>query len=74
MQFKSKKHLYNVSSESVKRRLRLFENKVVSIIFDIREEVAGGWRRLHNEKFFSLSLHIIRMFKLRRMEWVGHAT
>jgi hypothetical protein len=44
-----------------KRVLRRFEHK--------REEVAGGWRRLHNEKLHTLyaSLNIIRMIKSRRM-------
>jgi hypothetical protein len=40
-----------------------------------REEVAGGWRRLHNEELHNLyaSFNIIRMIKSRRMRWVGHA-
>jgi hypothetical protein len=39
-----------------------------------REEVAGGWRRLHNEKLHILyiSLIIIRMIKSRGMKWAGH--
>jgi hypothetical protein len=34
-----------------------------------REEVAGGWRRLHNEELRNMyvSENIIRMIKLRRM-------
>jgi hypothetical protein len=33
--------------------------------------VAGGWRRLHNEKHCNLytSTNIIRVIKLRRMRW-----
>jgi hypothetical protein len=32
-------------------RLRMFENRVLRRIFGPkREEVAGGWRRLHNEE------------------------
>jgi hypothetical protein len=32
-------------------RLRVFENRVLWKIFGPkREEVAGGWRRLHNEE------------------------
>jgi hypothetical protein len=32
-------------------RLRMFENRVLRAIFGPkREEVAGSWRRLHNEK------------------------
>jgi hypothetical protein len=31
-------------------RLRMFENKVLSRIFGPkRDEVTGGWRKLHNE-------------------------
>jgi hypothetical protein len=39
-----------------------------------REEVAGGWRRLHNEELHNLytSRHVIRVLKSRRMRWVGH--
>jgi hypothetical protein len=36
-----------------------------------REEVAGGWRRLHNEELHNLytSQNVIRMIKSRRMRW-----
>jgi hypothetical protein len=39
-----------------------------------REELAGGWRRLHNEELHNLytSLNIIRVIKSRRMRWAGH--
>jgi hypothetical protein len=48
---------------------------VVRRIFEpMREEVAGGWRRLHNEELHNLyaSPAIIRMIKSRRMGWSGH--
>jgi hypothetical protein len=36
-------------------RLRLFENRVLSRIFGPkRDEVTGGWRKLHNEKLHGL--------------------
>jgi hypothetical protein len=37
-------------------------------------EVAGGWRKLHNEVLHNLyfSPSIIRMIKSRRMKWAGH--
>jgi hypothetical protein len=39
-----------------------------------REEVAGGWRRLHNEELHNLyaSIDVIRVIKSRWMKWVGH--
>jgi hypothetical protein len=37
----------------------------------MREEVVGGWRRLHNEELHNLhaSSHIIRVMESRRMGW-----
>jgi hypothetical protein len=39
-----------------------------------RDEVTGGWRRLHNEELHNLnsSPSIIRMIKSKRMRWAGH--
>jgi hypothetical protein len=38
-------------------RMRVFENRVLRRIFGPkREEVAGGWRRLHNGNFRTFSL------------------
>jgi hypothetical protein len=59
-----------------KRRLRVFENRVLSRIFGPkRDEVTGEWRKLHNEE-----LHDLYSFtqycagdKSRRMRWAGHA-
>jgi hypothetical protein len=38
------------------------------------EEVAGGWRRLHNEELRNLltSSNILRLVKSRSMRWTGH--
>jgi hypothetical protein len=38
------------------------------------EEVAGGWRRLHNEVLHNLyaSPDIIKVIKSRRMRWARH--
>jgi hypothetical protein len=39
-----------------------------------RNEVTGGWKKLHNEELRDLnsSPSIIRMIKSRRMRWAGH--
>jgi hypothetical protein len=39
-----------------------------------REEVAGAWKRVHNEELHNLyaSLTFIRVIKSRRIRWVGH--
>jgi hypothetical protein len=56
-------------------RLRVFENRVLRIIFGPkRDEVTGEWRNLHNEELHNLysSPDIIRQIKSRRMRWAGH--
>jgi hypothetical protein len=53
----------------------VIENTVLRRIFGPkRDEVTGGWRKLHNKKLHDLcSLpSIIRIIKSRRMRWVGH--
>jgi hypothetical protein len=39
-----------------------------------RNEVIGGWRKLHNDELHNLyySPSIIRIIKTRRMRWTGH--
>jgi hypothetical protein len=52
-----------------------FENRVLRRISGPkRDEVAGGWRKLHNEELHNLysSPSIIRMIKSKRMRWPGH--
>jgi hypothetical protein len=40
----------------------------------VRDEVTGGWRKLHNEELRILYTmpSIIRMYKSRRMRWAGN--
>jgi hypothetical protein len=55
--------------------LRVFENRVLRRIFGPkRDEVIGGWRKLHNEELHCLysSPSIIRVINARRMRWAGH--
>jgi hypothetical protein len=58
-------------------RLRAIENRVLRRLFGPkRDEVTGGWRKLHNEGLHGLysSPSIVRMIKTRRMRWAGHVT
>jgi hypothetical protein len=55
--------------------LRVFQSRVLGRIFGPkRDEVTGGWRKLHNEDLHNLysSPNIIRMIKPRRFRWAGH--
>jgi hypothetical protein len=71
--------LYGCETSSLtlreEHRLSLFENRVLKKIFvPKRNEVTGGWRKLHNEELHNLySLpSVIRMIKSRRIRWAGH--
>ena len=58
-----------------KRRLRVFENRVLRRVFGPkRGELTGKWRKLHNEELRDLySLpNIVGVVKSRRMRWAGH--
>jgi hypothetical protein len=72
--------LYGCETSSLtlreEHRLRVFENRVPRRILGLRrDEVTGGWRKLHNEELRDLysSPSMIRKIKLRRRRrWVGH--
>jgi len=56
-------------------RLRVFENRVLRRIFGPRrDEIAGEWKKLHNEELNNLysSPNIVRVMKSRRMRWAKH--
>jgi hypothetical protein len=56
-------------------RLRVFENRVLRRTFGPkRDEVTGGWRKLHNEELHGLysSPSIVRVIKAKTMRWAGH--
>jgi hypothetical protein len=55
--------------------MRVFENRVLRIIFDPKkDEVTGLWRKLRNEGLHELYLShaIVRVIKPRRVRWEGH--
>jgi hypothetical protein len=55
-------------------RLRMFEKVLRGTFGPKRDEVTGGWRKLHNEEIRDLysSPSIIRIIKSTRIRWAGH--
>jgi hypothetical protein len=51
----------------------VFENRALRRFGPKREDVTGGWRKLHNQELHNLhsSPSIIRMI-MTRMRWAGH--
>jgi hypothetical protein len=71
--------LYGCKTWSVtlreEHRLRVFENRVLMRIFGpTRDEVTGGWRKLHNKELHNLITLIIlgEEYKSIRMRWAWH--
>jgi len=57
------------------RRVKLFENMVLTRIFGLRKgETTGEWRRLYDVELNDLysSPNIIQVIKSRSMRWAGH--
>ena len=58
-----------------KRKLRVFENRMLKRVFGPkRDEVTGELRKLHNKELSDLYFlpNIVRVVKSRRMRWAGH--
>jgi hypothetical protein len=57
-----------------KRRLRVFENRVLRrILRPRRDQVTREWRKLHNQELNDVySPNIVWVIKSRRMKWTGH--
>jgi hypothetical protein len=52
-------------------RLSVFENRVLSKLFETeRDEVTGEWRRLHNEECYDL--YCSPNIKSKTTEWMRH--
>jgi hypothetical protein len=62
-------------SLTLREELKVFENRVLRRIFvPKRDEVAGDWRKLHEELHnLHSSPNNIRVIKSRRMRWALHA-
>jgi hypothetical protein len=55
----------------------VFENRVLTRTFvPKRDEIMGGWRKLHNEEFHNSfsSPNILRTMKIKRMIRTGRVT
>ena len=53
------------------QRLRVLENRVERDIFGPkRDEVTGGWRKLHNEELNDL--YCSPVDQIKKMRWVGN--
>jgi hypothetical protein len=59
-----------------KRKLRVFENRILRQIFGPKRDENGEWRRLHNEELHSMycSPNVVRVIKSRRLRWADHVT
>jgi hypothetical protein len=64
-----------VSDIKKRTRLRVLGYRVLRrILGPKRDEIIGGWRKLHNEEFHNLyfSANIIAVIKSKRIRLAGH--
>ena len=54
------------------RRLRTFENRVLTIYGPTGDKITGEWRKLHEELNDLYSPHIIGLIKSIRIRWAVH--
>ena len=56
-------------------RLRVFEKRILRRIFGPKMDEYEEWRRLQNEKFYSLysSPNIVSVINYRRLRWTGYS-
>jgi hypothetical protein len=66
--------ILNLSLRSILRILFSLSRLLRRIFGPKRDEVTGGWRKLHNEELHNLysSPSIIGIIKSRNMRWAGH--
>jgi len=50
-------------------RIRVFENRVLTRIFETKDEIRGEWRKLHNEEVTDLysSPNVVQVIKSRKI-------
>ena len=55
-------------------KLRVFENRILRRVFELKRDENGKWRRLHHEKLHRLyrTHNIVRMIKFITLRWTGH--
>jgi len=63
-----------VLKENIKTKLRIFERKVLRIIYGPTKEKDGTWRIKSNEELNRLTdnKNIINHIKAQRLAWFGH--
>jgi hypothetical protein len=55
-------------------RLRVFENRILRRMLELKRDENREWKKLHNEELHNLYLSpdIFRVIESRRLRWAGH--